>query len=185
MVFETSWKRAPKRLKNKTIKNIIIDLRALYNWAMEDEVRLANKNPVTKEKFALIGSTKFVKPPLNPQDFDRASQAIKNKRDRAWFDVTRFTGMCKDEANRLQWSDVNWDLARIRIPGTKTPESEVWLPLALRRSKRFAFFMRARTETPIPNMYFLAVASRPGERRSTRAAECSSGSGAQRRLKNS
>jgi integrase len=38
--------------------------------------------------------------------------------------------MRKDEANRLQWSDVNWDLARIRIPGTKTEESEVWLPLA-------------------------------------------------------
>jgi integrase len=97
---------------------------------MEDEVRRATKNPVTKEKFALIGSTKFVKPPLNPKDFETASQAIENKRDRAWFDVTRFTGMRKDEANRLQWSDVNWDLARIRIPGTKTEESEVWLPLA-------------------------------------------------------
>jgi integrase len=119
-----------KRLKNKTIKNIITDLRALYNWAMEDEVRLATRNPVTKEKFALIGSTRFVKPPLNPKDFDTASQAIEDKRDRAWFDVTRFTGMRKDEANRLQWLDVNWDLARIRIPGTKTEESEVWLPLA-------------------------------------------------------
>ena len=61
-----------KRLKNKTIKNLIADLRALYNWAMEDEVRLATKNPVTKEKFALIGSTKFVKPPLNPRHFDTA-----------------------------------------------------------------------------------------------------------------
>jgi integrase len=97
---------------------------------MEDEVRLANKNPVTKEKFALIGSVKFVKPPLNPKDFDVAAQAIEDKRDRAWFDVTRYTGMRKDEANRLQWLDVNWELARIRIPGTKTEESEVWLPLA-------------------------------------------------------
>src|SRR5439155_18640786 len=34
-----------KGLKNKSVKNIVTDLRALYNWAMEDEVRLANKNP--------------------------------------------------------------------------------------------------------------------------------------------
>ena len=37
--------------------------------------------------------------------------------------------MRKDECNRLQWSDINWKLAEIRIPGTKTEESDSWLPL--------------------------------------------------------
>jgi integrase len=38
--------------------------------------------------------------------------------------------MRKDEANRLQWSDINFDLGMIRIPGSKTEDSDAWLPLA-------------------------------------------------------
>jgi integrase len=137
-----------KGLKNKTVKNIVTDLRSLYNWAMEDEVRLANKNPVTKEKFALIGSTKFAKPPLNPRDVDAAAAAIEDKRDRAWFDVTRFTGMRKDESNRLKWEDINWPLEQIRIPGTKTEESEVWLPLAPVALKTLRDLYESHDRTP-------------------------------------
>src|SRR5262249_6838125 len=38
--------------------------------------------------------------------------------------------MRKDESNRLQWSDINWRAPKVRIPGTKTDEAEVWLPVA-------------------------------------------------------
>jgi integrase len=38
--------------------------------------------------------------------------------------------MRKDESNRLQWSDINWNAGKVRIPGTKTEESEAWLPVA-------------------------------------------------------
>lgn len=70
-----------------------------------------------------------MKPSLDPRTVDKAAGFIENKHDHAWFDVTRFTGMRKDECNRLQWTDINWKLAEIRIPGTKTEESDGWLPL--------------------------------------------------------
>ncbi len=130
--FITTLKK--RGLKNKTVKNIIADLRALYNWAMESKEdggpELTDKNPVTKKVAKLIGNTKVVKPAINPRLFDIAASVIENKRDRAWFDVTRFTGMRKDEANRFQWSDINWRAGEVRIPGTKTDEAEAWLPIA-------------------------------------------------------
>ena len=119
-----------KGLKNKTVKNIITDLRALFNWAMEEDINLVVKNPVTKKVAKLIGNTRAVKTPINPKWFDIASATIENKRDRAWFDVTRYLGMRKDESNRLQWSDINWNAGKVRIPGTKTDEAEAWLPAA-------------------------------------------------------
>src|SRR5262249_36704291 len=123
-----------KGLKNTSVKRIIVDLKAMYNWAMEpredDGPGLAEKNPVTRKVAKLIGNTKPVKAPINPRWFDIASQSIKNRRDRRWFDVTRYLGMRKDESNGLQWSDINWQAGKVRIPGTKTDESEAWLPVA-------------------------------------------------------
>jgi integrase len=130
--FITALKR--KGLKNKTVKNIVTDLGALYNWAMEPledgGPELTDKSPVTKKALKTIGSTRVVKAPINPRWFYIAANVIENKRDRAWFDVTRFTGMRKDESNRLQWTDVDWRAGKVRIPGTKTDEAEVWLPVA-------------------------------------------------------
>jgi integrase len=126
--FIASLKR--KGLKNKTVKNIITDLRAMFNWAMEEDVNLCSKNPVTKRVAKLIGNTRVVKAPINPKLFDIAAAVIENKQDRAWFDVTRYLGMRKDEANRLNWSDINWKLGKVRIPGTKTDDAEQWLPVA-------------------------------------------------------
>lgn len=130
--FITALKR--KKLKNKTVKNIITDLRALFNWAMEPledgGPGLANRNPVTKKVAKLIGNTRAVKAPINPRWFDIAAASIENKLDKAWFDVTRYLGMRKDESNRLQWSDIDWRAGKVRIPGTKTDEAEQWLPVA-------------------------------------------------------
>jgi integrase len=126
--FISALKR--KGLKNKTVKNIITDLRAMFNWAMEEDVNLCSKNPVTKRVAKLIGNTRVVKAPINPKLYDTAAAAIENKRDRAWFDVTRYLGMRKDESNRLQWTDINWTAGKVRIPGTKTDEAEQWLPVA-------------------------------------------------------
>lgn len=66
-----------KGLKNKTVKNIITDLHALSNWAMEPledgGPGFANRNPVTKKVAKFIGNTKAVKPPINPRLFDIAA----------------------------------------------------------------------------------------------------------------
>jgi integrase len=93
---------------------------------------LLDRDPVTKPKkiSKLIGSTRVVKKAMNPRWFDIAAASIENKRDRAWFDVTRYLGMRKDESNRLQWTDIDWRAGKVRIPGTKTEEAEAWLPVA-------------------------------------------------------
>ena len=123
-----------KGLKNKTIKNIITDLRAMFNWAIEPREEggpgLLDKNPVTKKVAKLIGNAKTVKRPIDPRWFDIAAATIENKRDRAWFDVTRYLGLRKDESNRLMWTDIDWRAGKVRIPGTKTEESDAWLPVA-------------------------------------------------------
>jgi len=123
-----------EQLKSKTIKNIVTDLNAMYSWAMEPTEDggpgLVDKNPVTKGARKLIGSTRAVKKAINPRWFDIAAAAIENKQDRAWFDVTRYLGMRKDESNRLKWSDVDWRTGKVRIPSTKTEEAEAWLPVS-------------------------------------------------------
>jgi integrase len=77
----------------------------------------------------LIGNARAVKRAINPRWFDIAAAAIENERDRAWFDVTRYLGIGKDESNRLQWSDIDWRADKVRIPGTKSDESEAWVPV--------------------------------------------------------
>jgi integrase len=104
-----------------------VNLRSALNWAVSK--KFLRENPVTEAELSLIGSTKSVKPALDPKIVDRAATFIENKLDRAWYDITRFTGMRKDECNRLKWDDINWKAVEIRIPGTKTEESETWLPL--------------------------------------------------------
>ena len=115
-------------MKGKSVKNIITDLCSCLNWAKSK--KLLRENPVNDADRSLIGSTKFTKPPLDIDAVGRAAQSIENVSDRAWFDVTRFTGMRKDEANRLQWSEINFDRGMIHIAGSKTEDSDEWLPLA-------------------------------------------------------
>ena len=50
--------------------------------------------------------------------------------DRAYFDFLRFTGLRKDEANRLRWDDINFESGFFHCRGTKTHESDACLPLA-------------------------------------------------------
>ena len=132
--FITTLKQ--KGLKNKSVKNIIADLRALYNWAMESKKRTAQsflQIKILGQRVAELGGVKCttkLNQPVDSKLADIAASVIENKQDRAWFDVTRFTGMRKDESNRLQWSDINWRSSEVRIPGTKTDEAEAWLPIA-------------------------------------------------------
>jgi site-specific recombinase XerC len=118
--FIGSLKR--KGLKNNSVKRVIVDLCAMFNWAMEPREDggpgLADKNPVTRKVSRLIGNTRPIKAPVNPRWFDIAAASIENKRDRAWFDVTRYLGMRKDESNRLQWADINWQCrSNVKVSG--------------------------------------------------------------------
>ena len=176
--FVAALKR--KGLKNKTVKNIIADLNAMFHWAMvpQDDggPALAEKSPVTKKVRNEIGSTRVVKAPINPKLFDIAAAAIENKRERAWFDVTRYLGMRKDESNRLLWSDINWSAAKVRIPGTKTDEAEQWLPVAPVALKALRDLYESTDRDPTSPYVFPAGAHKRRVRRFTAGEESLSGS---------
>jgi integrase len=119
-------------LKPKSIWHVVANLRSTLNFAIAK--KLLRENPIdrfTSRKLKeIVGSTRSVKAPMDMAAFDKAAESIKNPVDRAWFDVARFTGMRKDECNRLQWKDINFKMAMIHYPGTKTEDSDAWLPLA-------------------------------------------------------
>jgi integrase len=77
----------------------------------------------------LIGSTETTKPHLDLDNVERAA-AVLGSGDRAYFDFLRFTGLRKDEANRLRWDDISFNTGSFHCRGTKTGESDAWLPLA-------------------------------------------------------
>ena len=128
-----------RTVKPKTLWHDVTNLRALYNWAMvpkgTDKKPLVATNPVDgldRPKGALaklIGNTKPKKAPLNLTMVEQAA-AVLNHGDRAYFDFLRFTGLRKDEANRLRWEDINFDEGYFHCKGTKTHESDAYLPLA-------------------------------------------------------
>jgi integrase len=158
-------------LKNKTVKNIITDPRAMFNCAIEAREDggpgLLDKNPGTKKVAKLIGNTRAVKKPINPKWFDIASATIENRCDRAWFDVMRYLGMRKDESNRLQWSDIDWRAGNVRIPRTKTEEAEAWLPVAPAALTTLRELYESEDATRIRLMYFQAGTHKPKEKRFT------------------
>jgi hypothetical protein len=72
-----SLRPSARTLKGKTVKNLVTDLRACLNWAKSK--KLLRENPVDDADLSQIGSTKFVKPPLELAAVDRAAQSIENK----------------------------------------------------------------------------------------------------------
>jgi integrase len=128
-----------RQVKPKTLWHDVTNLRALFNWAMipkgTDKKPLITANPVDgldnpKGDLArLIGNTKPKKAPLNLAMVDRAA-AVLDSANRAYFDFLRFTGLRKDEANRLRWEDINFDEGYFHCRGTKTDEADAYLPLA-------------------------------------------------------
>ena len=135
--------RQRKRVvKPKTVWHDITNLRAFFNWACaprtvgdEEIPALLNRNPVDGldnprgSLGRLIGNTKSTKADLNLVNVERAA-AVLEPTDRAYFDFLRFTGLRKDEANRLRWDDINFEAGSFHCRGTKTNESDAWLPLA-------------------------------------------------------
>jgi hypothetical protein len=115
-----------RNVKNSTIWHYIKDLRALFYWAMAhpDEDRpFLRANPVSGANLDPIQNRKVVKPPLKIKDFERAF-AVLDQYERAWWRTHDSLGLRMDEGNRLQKTDVDFDSGLIRIPGTKTAESD-------------------------------------------------------------
>jgi integrase len=117
-----------RSVKPKTLWHDVTNLRALLNWSVEKNLLV--KNPVDGLDTSIIGNTKPKKAPLNLAMVERAAAVLDHPADRAYFDFLRFTGLRKDEANRLRWNDINFDEGYFHCRGTKTEDSDAYLPLA-------------------------------------------------------
>jgi integrase len=119
-----------RSVRPKTLWHDVTNLRALLNWAVEKNMLV--KNPVDGLDTSIIGNTKPKKAPLNLAMVERAAAVLDHHHpaDRAYFDFLRFTGLRKDEGNRLRWNDINFDEGYFHCRGTKTEDSDAYLPLA-------------------------------------------------------
>ncbi len=121
-------------VKNSTIWHYVTDLKAMLNWAIVKSRRGAGygitQNPVNDADLSMIKHRKVVKMPLDPRLVDRAAEALGGQ-DRIYFNLLRWTGLRKDEANRLRWTDLylDRDPGLMMVPGTKTEDSASVLPL--------------------------------------------------------
>jgi len=121
-------------VKNSTIWHYVTDLRAMFNWAIKKTRRGTGYgitvNPVNDADLSAIKHRKVVKMPLDPKMVERAAEALGGQ-DRIYYDCLRWTGLRKDEANRLQWKDLDLerDPGLMMVPGTKTEDSASVLPL--------------------------------------------------------
>ena len=115
------------RISNKTVWNIVTDLRAMFNWALREG--LVRENPVNKADLDLIRNRRSKKPPLNLEGVDLAASVLEGY-DRVYFDFMRYTGLRMDEANRVTWEDLDLVNGWLHVPGTKTEASDDYIPIA-------------------------------------------------------
>jgi integrase len=111
-----------KRVSPSTVWHYTTDLKALMNFA---KIR---PNPVNEADLSPLRFRHRPKPPLNPVLVEKAAESLQGY-DRAWFDLCRFAGLHKDEANGVEWSDVGFTTGWVHIRGTKNPYRDRWLPL--------------------------------------------------------
>jgi len=114
-------------LKNKSIWNYTLYVKALYNWAIKN--KLARTNPVKDADLSLIKNRKSQKTPINLEDIEFAASVLDGY-GRAYFDFMRFTGLRKDEANRAMWEDIDFERGWFKVRGTKTELAAESIPLA-------------------------------------------------------
>jgi integrase len=130
---------------NNTIHHYITDLNSCLNWAVRK--RLLVSNPVKFSDLSAIKNRKPKKAPLNFADIDRAANVLDGY-DRLYFNFLRFTGLRKDESNRVEWTDINLTDSWLTVRGTKTEESEAEIPLPLWFRDELAKAYQQRGESP-------------------------------------
>jgi len=149
---------------NKTCWNYKTDIAAMFNWALKRG--LVASNPVVCADLDLIRNRRSQKPALNLDDFEGAASVLQGY-DLVYFDFSRYTGLRKDEQNRSQWEDIDWNNGRIVVRGTKTEESAAWIPLApVLRDELLGFYKnRPSNEFIFPGRSYQTVGKKIYSRR--------------------
>jgi len=116
-----------REVANKTVWNLVVDIRALFNWAIKHN--LARENPVNKADLSVIKNRRPRKSALALNDIDFVASVLTGY-DRVYFNFMRYTGLRMDEANRARWEDIDFEGGWIEVRGTKTEGSADIIPLA-------------------------------------------------------
>ena len=135
-------------IKNSTIWHYIVDLRALFFWAMKNPERkkpFVRVNPVSGANLDLIQNRKVMKPPLKLKDFERAFSVL-NSSERTWWRTHECLGLRMDEGNRLERTDIDLESGMIHVPGTKSEESECYLPMSPALQDELKTYLATRTD---------------------------------------
>jgi site-specific recombinase XerD len=82
-------------VKNSTIWHYIVDLKALFYWAMEKQHRFVRVNPVAEANLDLIQNRRVVKAPLKLKEFERAFSVLDSY-ERAWWRTHECLGLRMD-----------------------------------------------------------------------------------------
>jgi integrase len=132
-------------VKNSTIWHYVVDIQALFFWAMEKQHRFVSVNPVTEANLDLIQNRKVTKPPLKLKEFERAFSVL-DQYERAWWRTHECLGLRMDEGNRLQKIDVDFENGVIHVRGTKTEESDCYLPMSPALQQELKSFLQTRSD---------------------------------------
>jgi len=132
-------------VKNSTIWHYIVDIKALFFWAMEKQHRFVRVNPVSEANLDLIQNRKVTKPPLKLKNFEKAFSVL-DVYERAWWRTHECLGVRMDEGNRLQITDIDFENGLIHIPGTKTEESDCYLPMSPALQEELKSYLQSRTD---------------------------------------
>jgi integrase len=115
--IDIQLKRAVTR---NTIRHYVIDLNALLNWAVKEEI--IDVNPMKKVNRRRITPEKIIKKGHTPEEI-RACEGVLDEEELFFFKFLKFTGARLTEALTMRWDDVNYKEKEIILRGTKTEES--------------------------------------------------------------
>jgi integrase len=132
-------------VKNSTVWHYVKDIRALFYWAMEKSHKFVRINPVSDANLDSIRNRRVVKPPLNAKNFERAFSVL-DQYERAWWLTHACLGLRMDECNRLLRTDPDFETQMIHIPGTKTEESECYMPMSPALQAELKTYLATRTD---------------------------------------
>jgi len=104
-------------LTAKTVRNILIPLRAILNEAINDDI--IQRNPLDRVILARVINKKTIKSDYVPDPFDinEINAILDNAEGQArnLFQFSYFTGLRPSELIALEWQDIDWINGLVRV----------------------------------------------------------------------
>jgi len=109
-----------RQITKNTINHYIMDLGALLNWAVREE--LISLNPMKRVNRKRIRPDKVIKRGHTPEEITRCESVLEGL-PLLFFKFLKYTGARLSEALTTKWEDIDYGNLDIVLRGTKTKES--------------------------------------------------------------